>query len=658
MSIPPAARAKVCFLLLAGALPAQLQRYGAGCASGAGLPWDGLRPSQALDRVPIAGQACTWEIETRQPGASLLLLLGASSSSWQGQPLPLPLGNIGLPGCALAVSLDVVAAARADATGRLHLPLNLPASSLGARLHTQILARGTNAFGQPVHGLSEGLRLRVSGPPVAHSVVTLPDTQYYSQFAKQAPIFKAQTSWVLANQASRAIAFVSHVGDIVQNGGTNNGAEWTRAVGALQQLDGKIAHGICIGNHDYDVVGDKSGASAYTFHFGPQRYQGRAWYLGSSPKGTNHAQRISVGTRSFLHLSLEWRPGDDAIAWAQDLLARNPGVPAWVSTHEYLRAGNPALRSSSGHSSSSGGANSGEDLYRKLVEPFPQIFFVTCGHLRGEGRRSSTTALGQLVQQTLADYQFEPNGGNGWLRIMRLDPQQKRLEIRTLSPTYRPGITSGPDYSQSPSSNFNLSYDEGAHRARLQQTKVLRLRQGQDFGQGTYQACLDTQISAARPGQAGSALPDIFVDGNGDQSQGLLRFAQLVGSGPLQIPARTRIRRAILTLTCEGSNAQSADGGSLYRMVADWDAASTYLSLGLGVQLGREALTRKDADSAGRVAGTGTLSLDVTAAVQDWVDGVMPNRGWLIQANGTDGWGVRSSDWGTVTERPMLTILF
>ena len=68
------------------------------------------------------------------------------------------------------------------------------------------------------------------------SLVVLPDTQFYSQSYPNT--FIAQTQWVVDNLTSRNIAFVSHLGDIVQSGesGTSrNQTEWQRADAALDR---------------------------------------------------------------------------------------------------------------------------------------------------------------------------------------------------------------------------------------------------------------------------------------------------------------------------------------------------------------------------------------------------------------------------------------
>ena len=90
-------------------------------------------------------------------------------------------------------------------------------------------------------------------PAAPFTVVVLPDTQFYSQsFPEQ---FRAQTHWIVDNRAAENIVLVSHVGDIVQNGGqgpARNAAEWNNADAAMNILDNNaqdLPYGVVLGNH-------------------------------------------------------------------------------------------------------------------------------------------------------------------------------------------------------------------------------------------------------------------------------------------------------------------------------------------------------------------------------------------------------------------------
>ena len=79
------------------------------------------------------------------------------------------------------------------------------------------------------------------------SLIILPDTQFYSQNSggNLAAIFRAQTQWIVNNRIARNIAFVSHMGDITQNGENGgNPVEWNNANAALSLLEDPAATGL------------------------------------------------------------------------------------------------------------------------------------------------------------------------------------------------------------------------------------------------------------------------------------------------------------------------------------------------------------------------------------------------------------------------------
>ena len=510
-------------------------------------------------------------------------------------------------------------------------------------------------------------------PTTPFTLVLMPDTQYYSQKSSLFHHYTAQTKWIVNNQATKRIAFVSHVGDIVHNnasGSTKNKDQWDRADQAMKLLDGdlkkqpngQVPYGAVVGNHDYDVYLSKSSALQYISYFGPARYQGRSWFLGASPNKENMAQLFVANGQKYLHLALEWRPEDRAIAWAQQQLRKHPTVPAIVATHHFLGKGNPASRSTSGDTADTSGDNSPESLYRKLVEPFPQVFLVLCGHVGGNGQRLSTSALGQQVHQILVDYQFDTNGGNGFMQLLEFQPATKKILSRAFSPTFKAGVTAGTDRAKVAASNYSLTFDLQAHRQLLSATKIRRFRQGQDFGAGAYNGTLDTYIGdgkegTTKPGVSNGAAVDVWCDGNQDHEQALIRFDKIIGGGAGQVPAGTKIKKATLTLTTEGAYADSKGGARFHRMKVTWSEASTWNSLSGGVTPGVEAETKHDADSAGKVSSKGTRSFDVTASVQAWLNGAA-NKGWVLINKSTDRWTWRSSEWSEVVERPLLTVLY
>ncbi|MBT5816193.1 MAG: hypothetical protein HOI15_17860 [Opitutales bacterium] len=80
--------------------------------------------------------------------------------------------------------------------------------------------------------------------------------------------------------------------------------------------------------------------------------------------------------------------------------------------------------------------NDGEQIWEKLVYGRDDIVMVLSGHVKGDGTGLliSDNEAGKPVLQMLANYQFLSHGGEGWLRILKLVPAAKRLDVFTYSP--------------------------------------------------------------------------------------------------------------------------------------------------------------------------------------------------------------------------------
>ena len=346
----------------------------------------------------------------------------------------------------------VVVTADHETGGLSYEPGGSPEVSWSTTGHTginvPIYARGANAH--TVSGTwdnSEVFALTMTLSTVdPFEIVMLPDTQHYSTSAGGAAIFNSQTQWIADNVIGDQLAFVSHVGDIVQNGAANE-VEWTRADTAMDLLDGAIPYSAIAGNHDFDTVHDHSSAVKYIQYFGPTRYTGQTWYGGSSADQTSHYQIFTAGGWDFLHVGLEWNPRPQAITWAQSVIDAHDNLPVILSTHNYLGTSNRT--------------SSGTAIFNSLVTINPQIFMVLCGHVGGENKQVVQNDAGLDVIEILADYQARDNGGDGWLRLINFLPDQDLIEFQTYSP-YREQNSQYPFYETDADSQFTipLNFDE------------------------------------------------------------------------------------------------------------------------------------------------------------------------------------------------------
>jgi hypothetical protein len=615
----------------------------------------------------VAGSKFDLKIDTVAKNAPFLFVLSVSNQTWSGVSLPLDMANFGLPGCFLNVGYDKAFGLTSDGFAQSALPIQTTSAMAGLRLYAQIVVPES---GGARIAASPGYELTIQKSLKPFNFVVIPDSQYYTLNGIWATTYAAQTQWIVDNRVAKNTVFVSHVGDVVENGatGTNkNKREWDRANAAMAKLDGDltknpqgvIPYATVVGAHDFDVTLAKGPATQYIKYFGPSRYTGRKWYGGSDTSGLNSYQIFESAGQKFLHLAMEWRPSDAAITWAQKVLTANAKLPAIIATHQYLIPGAAPTYSNGGATPSSGGDNGGDGVRQKLVEPFPQVFMVICGHHPDWGSRSTNTALGQTVVEMLFDYQFDPNGGNGWMNTLEFRPDKGEIRSTCFSPTYKPGVTLGVDRRTSTKNNYTLGFRFHRHRRMLEATRTVRFTGRHDHGNGIYTGALDTYASSAAATTSFGSSTDVVVNdptGTAEQ-QGLIKFGGIFGAGAGQIPKTRRIARAILTLTTEGPGAKSNSVSKLYQLLVPFDEKSTWSSLSGGIQVGTETLTSSIADTGNLVVSEGTRSFDVTASVRAWQAGAK-NHGWAILSTGTDSWSFRSQDWGTPAERPMLTVIF
>jgi len=172
------------------------------------------------------------------------------------------------------------------------------------------------------------------------------------------------------------------------------------------------------------------------------------------------------------------------------------------------------------------------------------------------------------------------------------------------------------------------------------------------FGQGVdgYQGTIDTVLSSASPSSPTPDGSELIADGGAAPAQFLLRFDDIIGDAPHQVPADAKVISARLVVTTTAAG----DGYQLHRLLVTWDVASTYESLGDGIQLDDVEAAATPTASAPVAEGPGRRHLDVTADVRAWLANPTTNHGWLGVTAGT-GQTVASSEGA---EPPRLVIAF
>jgi hypothetical protein len=274
-----------------------------------------------------------------------------------------------------------------------------------------------------------------AAPQPDFTIVALPDTQFYAK--TNAAIFQAQADWIIANRTKLNIVYVAHLGDIVDDG-DNQPYQWDAATNALYRLFvSGIPLGVVPGNHDH-----RGGTKLYDQFFGLGVFTNRPWYGGHyGADNRNHYDLFRGGDMDFVAVytdfnrdKIDYAPLD---VWANGVLRSNVNRRAIAVTHCILKTDgtdDPARTPT---------------LYDSLKSN-PNLFLMLCGHNHGEAYRAETNG-NRVVHIALSDYQTEPNGGNGWLRLYQFSPTGNVVRVRTYSPTLN-------QYRTSSTSQFTIPY--------------------------------------------------------------------------------------------------------------------------------------------------------------------------------------------------------
>lgn len=286
-------------------------------------------------------------------------------------------------------------------------------------------------------------------------LVALPDTQFYSESYPE--IFRCQTNWIARVASDLNVRFVVHLGDLTND---NSPGEWSVAHDAMSRLDGHVPYAVVAGNHDLGPHGSAAIRDSTLFdeYFPLGEVAQMPWY-GGSESGTrdNAYYFLDVGDQKLLVLCLEFGPRDEVLAWANRVVTDFSDRSVIVVTHCYMNWDDTRVGDEdeyNPHTYGCGG-NTGEQIWDKFVSLHSNILLVLSGHILndGVGRLTSTGIRGNTVHQLLSNYQTLPDGGEGWLRILRFRPSDQCIDVITYSPWL-------DRYASDSQNQFTLTWDK------------------------------------------------------------------------------------------------------------------------------------------------------------------------------------------------------
>ncbi|MFI6550811.1 LamG-like jellyroll fold domain-containing protein [Streptomyces prunicolor] len=253
------------------------------------------------------------------------------------------------------------------------------------------------------------------------TLAVMPDTQYLfdGPSIDKAPI-EASLRYLLEHGKDENIVFLSHLGDLTQNGAKPEFA----AIGeAFRLLDRRgVGYSVLAGNHDVNSsTDDQRGASPYLDTFGPQRFKGARTFGGASADGYNTYHLFEAAGREWMVLALDWRLSAKGYAWAKSVLAQHPHTPVILTTHELVVEDDQL-------------SDYGQQLWDQLIEDHDQIFLTLNGHYWPAGRATRKNAAGNDVHLHLTNYQNRYFGGAAMIRLYRFDLDRGVIDVETVSP--------------------------------------------------------------------------------------------------------------------------------------------------------------------------------------------------------------------------------
>ncbi len=176
----------------------------------------------------------------------------------------------------------------------------------------------------------------------------------------------------------------------------------------------------------------------------------------------------------------------------------------------------------------------------------------------------------------------------------------------------------------------------------------------------------------------GSTVTQIGLDGfvaamgttaASPDAQGLLRFGNIIGNGPGQIPANATILEAQLrVVTSTAGNAQSDGPWGVAQLMQPFDSTTSYGNFNCGgcalVSRGpwwEDGYSKRPLSAFGGRWQGDPASADVRQIVQNWANGEA-NNGIAIQTGfptgTTDGWNILSTGHPIVDRRPQLSVTY
>lgn len=253
------------------------------------------------------------------------------------------------------------------------------------------------------------------------TLIWMSDTQGYSSSFPET--LSAMTQWIVDHKTDLNIQYVLQTGDIVND--TTREKEWQNATTAFDTLIGEVPLIAIAGNHDIGGV-----VHNYKFFHEMmlrQNYESYPTFGGEQALGRGRYDLVSIGHEDYILIGVGYSVQKSDAAWLDSVLKQYPERTAILLAHWYLELDDQAFSADS-------------SVLHAVVVANPNVRYVLCGHRHGlkhVSERYDDNGDGtedRTVQAIMVDYQALPNGGDGYLMILTIDPVAREFRITSYSP--------------------------------------------------------------------------------------------------------------------------------------------------------------------------------------------------------------------------------
>lgn len=253
------------------------------------------------------------------------------------------------------------------------------------------------------------------------TLIWMSDTQGYSSSFPET--LSAMTQWIVDHKTDLNIQYILQTGDIVND--TTREKEWQNATAAFDTLIGEVPLIAIAGNHDIGGV-----VHNYKFFHEMmlrQNYESYPTFGGEQALGRGRYDLVSIGHEDYILIGVGYSVQKSDAAWLDSVLKQYPERTAILLAHWYLELDDQAFSADS-------------SVLHAVVAANPNVRYVLCGHRHGlkhVSERYDDSGDGtedRTVQAIMVDYQALPNGGDGYLMILTIDPVAREFRITSYSP--------------------------------------------------------------------------------------------------------------------------------------------------------------------------------------------------------------------------------